>query len=257
MSDTAAGTQFTVLDAVEAVGEERIADFYRFPDAPTRCWVRGNMIASVDGGATADGKSGALGAAGDRALFHLMREMADVIVVGAATVRVENYSGAQLGLAARQARQQRGQAEVPPIAVLTRTGNLDHDAKFFHRTEATPLILTSTAAVRDTAERFGGLAHVLDASGADPESVDPARALELLADRGLRRVLTEGGPGILGMFTAADLLDELCLTIAPVLVGGDADRIVTGPGHVHLPLTRRHVLADGQGYLYTRYIRRR
>jgi riboflavin biosynthesis pyrimidine reductase len=68
-------------------------------------------------------------------------------------------------------------------------------------------------------------------------------------------VLTEGGPGILGMFTAARLLDELCLTLAPVLVGGDARRIVTGPGQVHTPMTRSHVLADDQGYLYARYVR--
>jgi riboflavin biosynthesis pyrimidine reductase len=255
MPETAAGTQFTVLDAVEVVDDERVADFYRYPDDLTRCWVRGNMITSVDGGATADGKSGALGGDGDRALFGMMREAADVIVVGASTVRVENYSGAQLGPAARSARQQRGQAEVPPIAVLTRGGRLDHDAKLFHRTEVRPLILTSADAARSTRDRLGGLAEVIDASGADPDSVDAARALTVLAERGLLRVLTEGGPGILGMFTGADLLDELCLTLAPVLVGGAAQRIVTGPAQVRTPMTRSHVLADGQGYLYTRYVR--
>lgn len=70
-------------------------------------------------------------------------------------------------------------------------------------------------------------------------------------------MLTEGGPGILGMFTAAGLVDELCLTVAPVLVGGEAQRIVSGPGHVHTALTRSHVLTDVDGYLYCRYVRAR
>jgi riboflavin biosynthesis pyrimidine reductase len=70
-------------------------------------------------------------------------------------------------------------------------------------------------------------------------------------------VLTEGGPAILGLFTAADLLDELCVTVAPVLVGGQAQRIVTGSGQVRTPLHRSHVLTDDDGYLYCRYVRSR
>jgi riboflavin biosynthesis pyrimidine reductase len=255
MSDTAAGTEFTVLAPAATASDDTLAAFYAYPDGLDRCWVRGNMIASVDGGATADGKSGGLGGDGDRALFGLMREAADVILVGAATVRVENYSGAQFGVTQRQARRRRRQAEVPPIAVLTRSGDLDRDAKLFHRTEVPPLIMTSGRAAADTAERLGGLAEVLDASGDDPGSVDPATALRLLGERGLLRVLTEGGPGILGLLAGRHLLDELCLTIAPVLVGGDARRIVTGPGQVHTRMRRSHVLGDDDGYLYCRYVR--
>ena len=112
-----------------------------------------------------------------------MRHAADVILVGAATVRVENYSGAQLPVAARQARQRRGQAEVPPIAVVTRSGNLDPSALLFTRTEVPPLILTSAGSVEDTRRRLGAVADVIDASGPDtglrrrrhgPE--DPGRA---------------------------------------------------------------------------------
>ena len=93
-------------------------------------------------------------------MFGLMRHAADVILVGAATVRVENYSGAQVPLAARHARQSRGQAEVPPIAVVTRTGDLDPDALFFTRTEVPPLILTCTDSVDDTRQRLGAVAEV-------------------------------------------------------------------------------------------------
>jgi riboflavin biosynthesis pyrimidine reductase len=255
MPDDGAGVALTVLGPTDSVDDGRLADFYGYPDDLLSCWVRGNMIASLDGGAADDGKSGGLGGAGDRAIFVQMREAADVILVGATTVRVENYAGAQLSIAARQARQRRGQAEVPPIAIITRSGAIDPTALVFTRTEIRPLILTCTASLDDTQHRLGSVAEVIDASGPDPGSVDLDRALALLAGRKLFRVLTEGGPSLLGLLIQSGLLDELCLTSAPILVGGDARRIVTGPGHVHTRMRRIHVLTDADGYLYTRYVR--
>jgi riboflavin biosynthesis pyrimidine reductase len=255
MPDDGAGIQLTALGAAESVDEGRLADFYPYPDDLRSCWVRGNMIASLDGGAADDGKSGGLAGRGDRAVFVQMREAADVILVGATTVRIENYSGAQLSVAARQARQRRGQAEVPPIAVVTRSGDLDPSALLFTRTEVRPLILTCTRSFDDTHRRLGSVAEVIDASGPDPDSVDPASALIVLTERKLYRVLTEGGPSLLGLLIENGLLDELCLTSAPILVGGVARRIVTGPGQVHTKMRRTHVITDGDGYLYTRYVR--
>jgi riboflavin biosynthesis pyrimidine reductase len=255
MPDDGAGIQLTALGATQPVDERQLAEFYTYPDDLRSCWVRGNMIASLDGGATADGKSGGLAGKGDRAVFSQMRHAADVIVVGASTVRVENYSGAQLPVAARQARQRRGQAEVPPIAVVTRSGDLDPSALLFTRTEVTPLILTSARAVEDTRRRLGAVAEVIDASGADPSSADYAVILRILAERRLFRVLAEGGPLILGSLIENGLMDELCLTVAPILVGGASKRIVTGPGDVHTKMRRAHLLADDDGYLYTRYVR--
>ncbi|MGV0792394.1 pyrimidine reductase family protein [Mycolicibacterium sp. XJ1819] len=258
MADTAAGAQFTVLGADGAAldgADPRLTEFYAYPDALTRCYVRGNMVTSVDGAATADGKTEGLGGDGDRSLFAMMRSAADVILVGAATVRVENYSGAQMPLAQRHARQRRGQAEVPPIAVVTRSGNLDPDARFFTRTEVTPLILTCADACDRTGRRLGAAAEVLNASGAHPDSVDPAAALALLAERGLFRVLTEGGPQLLSQLIESDLLDELCLTVAPVLVSGSGRRITAGTREVRVAMRPAHVLSDAHGYLYTRYVR--
>jgi riboflavin biosynthesis pyrimidine reductase len=255
MPEDAAGTRLTVLGATGSVDDGRLVDFYAYPDNLRSCWVRGNMIASLDGGATDEGKAGGLAGPGDRAVFSLMRDAADVILVGAATVRIENYSGAQLPVAARQARQRRGQAEVPPIAVVTRSGDLDPSALLFTRTEVTPLILTSTRTVEDTRSRLGAVAEVIDASGTDPDSADPAVVLRVLAERGLFRVLTEGGPLLLGSLIENGLMDELCLTVAPILVGGASKRIVTGLGHVHTKMRRAHLLADDDGYLYTRYVR--
>ena len=259
MPDDGAGIQLTVVDAtgspIDTADDVRLIDFYTYPEDLRACWVRGNMIVSLDGGATDDGKAGGLAGRGDRAVFSLMRHAADVILVGASTVRIENYSGAQLPVAARQARQRRGQAEVPPIAVVTRSGDLDPSALLFTRTEVPPLILTSARTVEDTRSRLGAVAEVIDASWADPNSADPAVILRVLGERGLVRVLTEGGPLFLGSLIENGLMDELCLTVAPILVGGASKRIVTGLGHVHTKMRRAHLLADDDGYLYTRYVR--
>jgi riboflavin biosynthesis pyrimidine reductase len=255
MSDDGGGIELTVLGPTDAIGDGRLTDFYAYPDDLQSCWVRGNMIASLDGGATDDGKAGGLAGVGDRTVFSLMRHAADVILVGAATVRMENYSGAQFTVEARQARQRRGQAEVPPIAVVTQTGVFHHDAKLFTRTEVPPLVLTCALTVTDIRRRLGSLAEVIDASASDPELVDCTTMLKILAERGLFRVLTEGGPQLLSELIEADLLDELCLTVAPILVGGVARRIATGPGEVHTTMRRTHIVTDDEGYLYTRYAR--
>lgn len=258
MSDDTDGARLTGLarvDAVDDIDQARLSELYAYPDDLRKCYVRGNMITSLDGGATEDGKSGGLAGPGDRAVFNFMRQAADVILMGASTVRIENYSGVQLSVAQREARQRRGQAEVPPIAVVTASADFDHDAKFFTRTEVAPLILTASDTVDDARGRLGAVAEVIDASGSDPARVDPSTALGVLAERRLFRVLTEGGPGLLGLLIDNGLLDELCLTVAPVLVGGQARRIATSPGQAHTRMRPSHLLTDDEGYLYTRYVR--
>lgn len=255
MPDTTGGTQLTVLGDAGSADDDALPTFYRYPANLQSCWVRGNMIASLDGGATDADRSGGLGGPGDRAVFTQMRNAADVILVGAGTVRTENYSGAQPSVAARRDRQRRGQPEVPPIAVLTRTAQLDPTSRFFTSTSVSPLILTAASTVEDARHRLGAVAEVLDASGAYPAAVDLGRALTILAQRRLFRVLAEGGPSLLGELIETGRLDELCLTVAPVLVAGSAPRIATGPGQVHTRMHRTHVLGDDDGYLYLRYAR--
>lgn len=259
VSDADPATELTELGRVgvgfDVDDDARLAELYAYPTGLVSPYVRANMIASLDGGATDDGSSGGLAGPGDRAVFSRMRQEADVILVGASTVRIENYSGAQMSLAQRQDRQARGQSEVPPIAVVTHSADFEHDAKLFTRTEVKPLILTSHETSNDARARFGTLAEVIDASGPQPDRVDPAAVLAALDDRGLRRVLTEGGPSLLSLFIEQDLLDELCVTIAPILVGGSARRIATGGGEAHSRMRRSHILSDGEGYLYTRYVR--
>ncbi|NTY58710.1 pyrimidine reductase family protein [Mycolicibacterium sphagni] len=252
------GTHFTLLGGDSPGGpvdDDRLAELYAYPAELTRCLVRGNAITSLDGGAATDGTSGGLGGAGDRRLFRVLRELADVIVVGAGTARAENYSGAQMTVAQRGDRQRRGQSEVPPIALVTRSGHVEHDLPVLTRTEVPPLVLTCDDAAADTRSRLAGAADVIACSAADPAEVDPATMLTALADRGLLRVLCEGGPTLTGTFVEHNLLDELCLTTAPKLVGGSAPRIATGTGHVLTSLIREHLISDADGYLYARYRR--
>ncbi|OBK51682.1 pyrimidine reductase family protein [Mycobacterium sp. 1081908.1] len=247
-------TPLTLLGSTREIDDAELARLYGYPERDGTC-VRANFITSVDGGATADGSSGAMGGPGDRHIFNLLRELADVIVVGAGTVRIEGYSGAHLAVAQRQGRQARGQSEVPRLAIVTKSGRLDRDMAVFTRTEVPPLVLTCAATAAETSRRLGDLCEVLDCSGGDPAQVDEAALLAGLAAQGMRRVLTEGGPMLLGAFVDRDLLDELCLTIAPYLVGGLARRIATGPGQVLTRMRRAHLLTDEAGYLYARYVR--
>ena len=255
--EDAEAVRFTLLGG-EAVDEDRLYELYAYPHAPPFSVVRANAIASLDGAATtAAGTSGGLGGLGDRKLFAVQRELADVVVVGMGTVRAENYGGARLTAAQRQRRRSRGQTEVPPIAVVTRSGMVERDLPVLTDSETPLLVLTCAEAAPTARTRLGAAAVVLACSAADPEQVDLAVALERLADRGLIRVLTEGGPTLLGAFMDRGVLDELCLTCAPVVIGGGAVRIASGDTDIFARMRPAHAIADADGYLYLRYTRAR
>lgn len=230
-----------------------VAEYGRLaPLAAGRPAVRVNMIASIDGASSAGGLSGALSGPPDKAVFAVLRSLADVIVVGAATMRAEGYGPARLDCAARARRRGWGLPEVPPIAVLTRACRLDWGSTFFTEAEQRPIVITVAAAAEADRRRAGEVAEVVVAGDRD---VEPVRALGALADRGAGNVLVEGGPSLNGQLAAAGLLDELCLTLSPTLLAGDARRIATGatltpPATLELA----HVL-EGGGFLFLRYRR--
>lgn len=235
-------------DAVDPVAEYgRLA-----PLVAGRPAVRVNMIASVDGASSAGGLSGALGGPPDKAVFAALRCLADVVVVGAATMRTEGYGPVRLDRAARARRRTWDLPEVPPIAVVTRSCRLDWRSTFFTDAEQRPLVLTVDAATKADRRRAGEVAEVVLAGDRD---VEPARALGALADRGAGNVLVEGGPSLNGQLAAAGLLDELCLTVSPTLLVGDATRIATGAAlEPPAALELAHVLEEG-GFLFLRYRR--
>lgn len=156
----------SLLGSVRDLEDGELPRLYGYPERDAT-WVRANFITSVDGGATSGGSSGAMGGPGDRFIFNLLRELADVIVVGAGTVRIEGYSGAQLSAAQRQHRQARGQSEVPPLAIVTKSGHLNRDMAVFTRTEVPPLVLTCAAA----APRPGGCSAACARSSTAPAAI--------------------------------------------------------------------------------------
>jgi len=233
------------VDPVDAYGR-----LGRVGDRPR---VRLNMIASVDGAASLAGRSGSLGGPADKSLFATLRSLADVILVGAATMRTEGYGPARLDGSARDRRRDWGLAPVPPIAVVTRACRLDWRSPFFTEAEQRPIIITAASAAPEDRARADDVADVVLAGD---DGVDLACAVRAIGERGHDNVLAEGGFGIAAQLAKADLLDEVCLTISPLLAAGDAGRILDGePLEPPTALELGHVL-EADGYLFLRYRRR-
>ena len=187
-----------------------------------RSGVSLGMVSSVDGGATVAGRTADLGGEADRAAFGALRAAADAILVGAGTVRAENY-GPATGTAERQRRRiEKGLAATPRLVIVSNRLSLDPNARVFRDPDHPPLLVTSRRAVSSRPE-VAACGEVLLCGD---ERVDLEAALAALADRGWARVLCEGGPALNASLFALDLVDELYLTLAPTLVGGDAPRII-------------------------------
>ncbi|OHU18764.1 hypothetical protein BKG76_19650 [Mycobacteroides franklinii] len=248
------GIQLTQLTTGAPVDSGELVDLYDYPANNEIC-LRANMIGSLDGAATVTGLSGGLGGDGDRAVFAAMRANADVILVGSGTARAERYHGAHLPVGVRQRRQARGQGEVPVIAVVTASGAVDPSIPLFNESEVTPIVVTTASGAANVASRVPAAQILVAENHLHAGKVDLRAALTGLHSRGLSRVLCEGGPSLLGTLLAARLVDELCLTVAPTTVGGDGGRIVSSPTEAPTAWQRVLLLADADGYLFTRHVR--
>lgn len=190
-----------------------------------RPWVSFNFIASIDGAASLDGVSGQLGNAWDQRVFALLRQTADVILVGAQTVRSEGYGGELLSKTAQAWRAENWLSEHPPLAIVSGSLNLDSDLEVFTLAPVRPLILTLGSAPQ---ERREALSEVADVVNVGENSLDVEQIIAELAARGYKNIRSEGGPTLLGSFAAANRVDELNLTVSPLLVRGAAGRIAKG-----------------------------
>jgi 5-amino-6-(5-phosphoribosylamino)uracil reductase len=234
-----------------------LADAYAYPtDRPAGApYLRANMVGSLDGASRADGKSAPLSSAADMRLFGTLRALADLILVGAETVRQEGYRPARAREAFAARRAAAGQPPAAAVGVISRRLDLDFTAPLFTDPSTPTLVLTGAGAPAGAvaAARAAGARVVVAGEG---DGVDPVRTVRELADLGFTRLLHEGGPRILAQFAAAGVLDELCLTLSPLLTGGDAARIMNGPGV--LPPARFTPLSilEEDGFLFTRYVRR-
>ena len=205
-----------------------LLQMYAYPPDLTAPWVRANMVSSIDGSAAFEGASRGLTSTPDRRLFHLMRAMADVILIGAGTARSEPY-----------------QDHTKQVVVVTRSGDLP--AHFF--TGKRPVVITS-AAIDDG--RRHALAETAQVIVRGRHEVDLDLVRRFFIERGWLKVLCEGGPALLGSLNASALIDEVALTIAPLLVGNGSSLFQEGP-----ETKRSFVLAsllEAEGNLFARYV---
>ena len=226
-----------------------IVDAYRIDDRAARL-VRMNFVSSIDGAATVRGRSAALGGETDRAIMQVLRAMCDVVLVGAGTVRVEGYGGTKVEGADAAWRRDRDLPPQPRLAVVSRRLDLDPGHGFFAEAVTRPLVVTCADAPGEAREALSRVADVIVAGEA---SVDLSVALAALADLGLRHVLSEGGPHLFGSLFTAGLVDEMCLTLSPRLVGGDAGRIMRGAPEGPRNMRLHHAVED-DGWLFLRYV---
>jgi riboflavin biosynthesis pyrimidine reductase len=260
---TAAGGEQAVslqrlLPPGEAVGVSEIVERFGLWERPPKPGglphVMVNMIATADGRATLGGRSGPISDAADRALFHGLRTAVDAVLVGAGTVRTERYGRLIADPEHRELRRRRGLSEEPLACIVSGRLALGEDIPLLGQAQASVVILTSSAAS-------------LPASGAAVEYVRTSHEGHLDLHAGLRelrerfgasRVLCEGGPHLCAQLLAVGLVDELFLSVAPKLAGGEpaggeALRILAG-GELEPPveLELLAVLAAGSS-LFLRY----
>ena len=212
--------------------------------------MRMNFVSSVDGGATAAGLSRGLQTPGDNRIFAALRDLADVVIAGAGTARDENYRAITLSDRRTAIRREYGLAAELPIAVVSASLRLEPSAELFNDAPRT-IVVTCGASDPDLR---AALTEVADVVIAGDDRVDPSALRAVLLERGLTRMLSEGGPTLFAEFAHAGVVDELCLSISPLLAGPGARRIVAGelwPGEP-APLSLTGLLEE-DGALFARY----
>lgn len=235
------------------MGPEALASAYAYPRlSGAQTWVRANFVSTLDGAATGDdGRSGSINTGADRDVFGLLRALADVILVGAGTARIEGYRRATVRAPWLELREDR--PPHPTMAIVSRSGDIPPRLSQAREDSGEVLLITCKRAGADAIDLARGTLGEEHVIVAGDENVDLAAALDVLAGRGLRRILCEGGPHLMRDLTASGRLDEICLTLVPTLVAGDRTRITAGA-----PLTANllpRLLIESRGTLLGRWAR--
>jgi riboflavin biosynthesis pyrimidine reductase len=238
------------LRDVAPLDDDQLAECYAINGRDTQS-VRVNFVSSIDGAATDHGLSGGLSGHADKRVFDLLRRLSDVILVGAETVRAEGYGAMRLDPASVQLRRASGLTDQPVFAIVSGTLGLNPESAVFRDAPVKAIVATVGASSQVKKEAFSRVADVLVCG---KETLDVNVMLDAFAKRGLRRVLCEGGPTLFGTLLDADRVDELCLTISPLLEAGGARRIVAGAPEKARRMTLHHVLVS-DGTLMLRYLR--
>jgi riboflavin biosynthesis pyrimidine reductase len=239
-----------LLPRAESLDHDALVALYAPPDRSTPR-VRVNFVSSVDGAVTVDGYSEGLSGAADKLVFGILRAACDVLLVGAGTLRHEGYGPVRLSADRRARRVAEGLPEVPVLAVVSGRLDLPVDHPSLAEAPRRPIVITHAASPED---KRAALAEVADVLVCGADEVDLGAALDELAARGLRQVLCEGGPYLQSALHRADRVDELCLTVAPLLAGPGPGRITAGKPAEARRMSLAHV-AEQEGDLFLRYVR--
>ena len=216
-------------------------------DSEGRPWVLVNMVSSADGGTAIDGTSTGLGDDDDLTLFKVQRALPDVILVGAGTVRAEDYGPVRLDEERRRRRADRGQEPTPRLVIVSGRLSLEQDARVFSDPAHPPLVLTGAGVDPARRAEFSGVADVVALDDLDAKAV-----IDQLGDASV--VLCEGGPSLIGQLVSAGLVDEMNLTVSPMMVSGESQRIAHGaPASPPLDMVLDRVLL-GDRSLFLRYL---
>jgi riboflavin-specific deaminase-like protein len=239
------------MRGLEELSDEELIAVYEVKDRSTP-HLRANFVSSLDGAVEIDGQSKALSSDSDSRVFSMVRRLADVVLVGAGTIRDEGYNPLRLSKAAREWRTAAGLAENPTLAIVSSRLQLSPVNPVF-QSAVRPIVVTHEASPADRRE---ALAEVADLIVVGETEVDLQAVVEELAAREMPQVLCEGGPHLLGSLTEADLVDELCLALAPLLAGPGSGRITAGvPTTLTRQMKLRSTLTATDDYLFFRHTR--
>jgi riboflavin-specific deaminase-like protein len=240
-----------LLPDPEPTSVEAQLDTYRpweesYEDRP---FVAVNFAATVDGRASIAGRSGPIGSDTDTAMLAGLRTRFDAVMIGAGTMRAERYGRLVDDQEQRERRERLGLPHDPLMVIVSGRLDLPWDAPLFTAGGGRVLVFTaSEAEPPETATSLRVVRH--------DKFVNIVEALRhLRQEQNVRALLCEGGPGLHNQLEGAGTVDDLFLTIAPKLAGGDAPRIIEGdlPGIAELKLAW---LLEAEGELFTRYRRR-
>lgn len=234
------------------ITDSELSRLYAHPDPGDRAWVRTNFVSTLDGAVQGrDGRSGTINTASDRAVFALMRAHADVVLVGAGTARSEHYRAVDLDDWQVAIREKLGLAPYPTLAIVSASGDLAENLATGK--DCGPVLILTSRASRAGRPQFAAGVEVIEFDGAGELPV-PELITEL-TDRGLRRVLCEGGPRLNRQLHAAGLVDELCLTLSPMVIAGPSARTTLGDQIEEDRFRLEHALGADDSTLLLRYLR--
>jgi riboflavin biosynthesis pyrimidine reductase len=239
-------------DGSRVVDDDELERLYRYPADPK--WLAVNYVSSADGAVQVGGKARRLSNPPDRRVLRLGSDLADVLLVGASTAMIEEFRGVHPDEETLRRRRRHGLRDIPPTAVVTTGRTLPADAPVITKAQVPSIVVTCESAPPDKLAAWAEAGAELLIVGAD--TVDLSAAVRSLVERGLGGIDCEGGPHLFGSLIEAGLVDELRLTVSPLLVSGTAGRIAAGTDIEPVDLEVASVLAE-DGVMLLRYLVRR